>query len=304
MVPYIDSFAPAFGLILLGHLLKRGPFSEPLMWAGIERLVFFILLPALLVVSIGQADLGAMPLLRLLAAIIAGIAVGFALCAVLRRPLGLDFPGFTSLVQAGIRFNNFLGFAIAAPLFGQTGLAVGAVLTGLIVPLVNIVLVTMFTLGGAARQSVTGIIRAIVTNPLVAGCIVGFALNLAGGVPPGIAPLLRALGGASVALGLMTVGAALTIGGLRARGLVQMAAWLIKLAAVPACVFAVATLLGVDPTVSVLATLFMGLPTSSTSYVMARQMGGDGPLMAAITTSQHLAAVISLPLLIMLFRAG
>lgn len=304
MIPYIDAFAPAFGLILLGYLLKRGPFAEPLMWAGIERLVFFILLPALLVVSIGQANLGAMPLLRLLAAILVGVATGFTLCVVLRHPLGLDFPGFTSLVQAGIRFNNFLGFAIAAPLFAQTGLAVGAVLTGLIVPLVNIVLVTMFTLGGSTRPGLIATARAIITNPLVAGCIGGFALNLAGGVPPGLAPLLRALGGASVALGLMTVGAALTLGGLRARGLAQVAAWLIKLVAVPTCVFLVASLLGVDPEVRILAALFMGLPTSSTSYVMARQMGGDAPLMAAITTSQHLAAVISLPLLILLTRAG
>jgi predicted permease len=302
MVPYIDAFAPAFGLILLGHLLKRGPFPEPAMWSGIERLVFFILLPALLAVSIGQADLGAMPLLRLLAAIVAGIAVGFALCLALRRPLALDFPAFTSLVQGGIRFNNFLGFALAAPLFGQMGLAVGAVLTGLIVPMVNTVLVALFAAGGSARPTPLSVARALATNPLVLGCVVGFALNIAGGVPPGAAPLLRALGGASVALGLMAVGAALTLGSLRARLDVQAAAWAIKLVAVPACVFGVARLLGIDPAVAALAVLFMGLPTASTSYVMARQMGGDAPLMAAITTSQHLAAIISLPILVALLR--
>ena len=39
----------------------------------------------------------------------------------------------------------------------------------------------------------------------------------------------------------------------------------------------------------------MALPTAATSYVMARAMGGDAPLMAAITSSQHLLSVVTLP---------
>jgi len=303
MVPYLEAFIPAFGLILIGHLLRRGPFPDPAMWAGIERLVFFVLLPALLTVSIGQATLTALPLLRLLAAIGVGIAAGFAISLILRRLFGLDFPAFTSVVQGDIRFNNFLGFALAGPLFGASGLAVGAVLTGLIVPLVNLVLVAMFAHGGSTgRPSLAGFVRTLATNPLVAGCAAGFVLNALGGVPPGVAPLLRALGQASVALGLMAVGAALTLGSLRARLHVQAATWAVKLLIVPALVFAAATIAGVDPAATALVTLFMGLPTASTSYVTARQMGGDATLMAAITTSQHVAAIATLPLLVALLH--
>jgi malonate transporter and related proteins len=50
--------------------------------------------------------------------------------------------------------------------------------------------------------------------------------------------------------------------------------------------------------------VFMALPTATTSYVMARAMGGDAPLMAALTTTEHLAAVATLPLWIALLGLG
>ena len=49
---------------------------------------------------------------------------------------------------------------------------------------------------------------------------------------------------------------------------------------------------------------FMALPTATTSYVMARAMGGDAPLMAALTTTEHLLAVLTLPLWIALLGLG
>jgi predicted permease len=41
-------------------------------------------------------------------------------------------------------------------------------------------------------------------------CLGGFAVAWAGGLPPGVKPLAEALGRASVALGLLAVGAALS----------------------------------------------------------------------------------------------
>ena len=46
------------------------------------------------------------------------------------------------------------------------------------------------------------------------------------------------------------------------------------------------------------AVLYNGLPTSASSYVLARQMGGDGKLMAGIITATTLAAALTLPVLV------
>ena len=44
------------------------------------------------------------------------------------------------------------------------------------------------------------------------------------------------------------------------------------------------------------------VPTSPSSYVLARQMGGDAPLLAQIITLQTIFAVITMPVVIALMR--
>ena len=47
---------------------------------------------------------------------------------------------------------------------------------------------------------------------------------------------------------------------------------------------------------AVTALLFQALPTASSSYIMARQLGGDAPLMAGITAAQTVLAALAIPL--------
>ena len=42
-----------------------------------------------------------------------------------------------------------------------------------------------------------------------------------------------------------------------------------------------------DPLSTAMAMLCMALPTAATSYVIARVMVGDAPLMAAMTSTKH-----------------
>jgi predicted permease len=44
--------------------------------------------------------------------------------------------------------------------------------------------------------------------------------------------------------------------------------------------------------------VFNGSPTSAASYILARQLGGDAPLMAGIITVQTALAMITLPVLL------
>jgi predicted permease len=54
---------------------------------------------------------------------------------------------------------------------------------------------------------------------------------------------------------------------------------------------------GDDMSVTVIAA---SVPSASAAYVLARQMGGNAPLMAEILTLQTLLALISMPLMISL----
>jgi predicted permease len=59
--------------------------------------------------------------------------------------------------------------------------------------------------------------------------------------------------------------------------------------------------LGLGPEATRVGFLYALLPCSASSYVLARQMGGDAPLMANIISVQTVLAMASMPLLLILF---
>jgi predicted permease len=59
-------------------------------------------------------------------------------------------------------------------------------------------------------------------------------------------------------------------------------------------------LFGVDGMPRTVAMLAGAVPTAASSFVLARQMGGDAPLMANLITLQVIGAVVTLPLFIWL----
>jgi malonate transporter and related proteins len=304
MGPYLDAFVPAFGLLALGAVLKRSLLRDDTVWAGIEKLIFWVLLPSLLVVAIGSVKLGELPIFGMMAAIWAALALGTVASVWLSRRFRQPHKSMTSVLMGGIRFNNLVGFAIAGAMFGLPGLALGGVATGMIVPFVQVMTTTAFALGDGGRVRPLRILRQLALNPLIIGCVLGFAIAGMGGLPVGVRPLMEALGRASVALGLLAVGAALTLGALKDRVALQLWTAALKLVAVPGLTLLFCLALGLEPLATAMAVLFMALPTASSSYVMARAMGGDAPLMAAITTSQHALSVATLPLWLLLVQAA
>jgi predicted permease len=302
MMPYLDAFVPAFGLLGLGALLKRHLLPDDAVWAGIERLIFWVLLPALLVAAIGSVKLGELPVLGMMAAIWTALAIGTAASLLISRAYRQPHPAMTSVLMGGIRFNNLIGFAVAGALFGAPGIALGAVATGLIVPFVQFVTNTAFAAGGGRRPRIGAVLRQILLNPLMLACGVGFLVAWAGGLPAGVKPLLESLGRASVALGLLAVGAALSVSAMADRLSLQIVTSLLKLIIMPGLTLLFCLWLDLPPLSIAMAVLFMALPTAATSYVMARAMGGDAPLMAAITSTEHLIAMVSLPLWMLLVK--
>jgi predicted permease len=306
MNAWLDAFIPCFGLLALGALLKRSLLPDDRIWAGMEKLVFWVLLPSLIVAALAEVDLARLPLGPMAASIWGALAVGTLISVALARAMGQGPAAMTSVLQGGIRFNNLIGFAVGGAIFGAEGLALAAVATGLIVPFVQVIVVLAFAIGvapeGAARLRPLGVLRQVAKNPLLIACVLGFAVAALGGLPPGLKPMLGSLGRASVALGLLCVGAALSLASFTDRLPVQAATGVLKLLVMPVITLGFTTAFGLDGLPALFAVLFMALPTAATSYVMARAMGGDAPLIAAITTTQHMAALVTLPLWLMLLE--
>ncbi|MFM2147846.1 MAG: hypothetical protein RLZZ187_152 [Pseudomonadota bacterium] len=295
LAPWLDAFVPIFGLLALGAFLKRRLLREDAVWAGIEKLIFWVLLPCLIASALSTLRLGELPIGGLATAIWTTLLIGTAVSVMLARALGHGHAAMTSVLQGGIRFNNLMAFAIGGAIWGAPGVAMAAVVTGLIVPCVQVIVTVAFALGRDGAVRPLSLLRQVALNPLIIGVVAGFVLGALGGLPPGLQPAVRSLGQAAVALGLLCVGAALTLEGLGLRPGTQVATALLKLVCVPALTWAFCAVLGIGALPTAIAVMAMALPTAATSYVMARAMGGDAKLMAAITTSEHLLSMVTLP---------
>lgn len=283
---------PDFALILLGAGIRRWMHLGDHFWNGVEKLVYFILFPALLINAIVKTRLDLAAAMPLLATALAAMAGGMLLGAAARPLARLPALTFASVFQCGYRFNSYIALAVAGMLFGSPGIATMGLIVGAAVPVANLVSVWML-----ARHGEVGLWREVARNPLIWGTVAGFMLNLAGFVPP--APLqafLQRLADASIALGLITVGAALRLESTP--GVRGISVWLlgVKLLALPVIAALVGRLCGLGGVNYQVVVLFAALPTASSAYILAMRMGGDGRSVAWLISATTLGSMLTLPL--------
>lgn len=295
------ALVPIAILIGMGTWLRHSGFLQDSFWSQAERLGYYVLLPSLFFHSLATAQLSEVPVRDMMLALVLSTVAVAGLLVALRRLVSLDAPAFTSLFQGGVRFNNYVGVSVVAGLFGANGIALAAVANAAIVPTVNVLCVLVFARYGAnGPLSLKAIGRQLALNPLVLACVLGMAVQATGfGIPAGIDAALKALGQASLPLGLLCVGAALNLGAaaswIKPIGLSSIAKFLLM----PLATLGFCHLFGLRGEAAVAAILFQALPTASSSYIMARQLGGDAPLMAGIIAGQTLLAGVALPVVVM-----
>jgi malonate transporter and related proteins len=165
------------------------------------------------------------------------------------------------------------------------------------VPTVNVLAIFVFARYAGGQASLSGIARSVATNPLIVASALGVALKATGlGLPSGIEATLRALGQASLPLGLLCVGAAFDLLSIRQGARAAAIASAAKFLALPAVTFGLCRALEVTGATALVAMLFQSLPTATSAYILARHLGGDAPLMAGIIAFQTVLASIAIPL--------
>lgn len=298
----IDALGPVFLLILAGVVLNRLNFPGAAFWPGIERLTYYLLFPALLVHRLALAEFS-MASLGSLAAVIALGLIGVSLLVIgIRRWLAMDEVSLTSVYQGAVRFNTYIGLAGAEALFGPPGLALAAIALGLMIPMVNIGSVLAFSLvDDASRVQWKALVRGLASNPLILACLLGLVLNGAGvGLPGWSSSTLRLLGAAALPLGLLAVGVALNPQAARQDVSCILKASVLKFIVMPALLWGLALVFGLSLLHQHVLVLLGCLPTASSAYILARQLGGNASLMANIITAQSLLAFIVMPIWLVL----
>jgi predicted permease len=290
---------PDFLLIAAGWVLCRHTPLDRKVWDGVERLVYFVLFPALLFQAIARNPLQPGTALPLLACGWAVIGSGIALSYALRRAPGVDPRLHASGAQTAFRFNSYVALALAERVAGAPGLAWTALLVSVCVPACNVAAVWPL-----ARHGGQGYLRELVRNPLILATVGGLLFNLLGlRLPELAATTLARIGAAALPLGLMAVGAGLQMGALREGPGLAAGLLAIRHLVLPALAIGLVIAIGLPPAQQAIVVAFAALPTASSAYVLAVRMGGHGGYVAGLVTVSTLLAMAGLPAALAVLRA-
>jgi malonate transporter len=305
MALVITALLPVFLLIVLGFILKRSLLRLETQWHGLERLTYYVLFPVLLVQTLVKADLTTVPVAGVGGALLLALLLMSLLCLALQPLLArcaVDGPAFTSIFQGATRWQTYVALAVSVNLYGDTGLALASVAMVAIIPLVNVFSVSVLAhYASPEKQSFRAIGMTVVRNPLIWACAVGLALNMLHLPLPRIwHEVADALGRSALAIGLLVTGAGLQLAGMFRPSLAASVAVFLKLVLMPVLAIALAVWFGLSGSNLAIVAVCSAVPASSSAYVLARQMGGDAPLLAQIITLQTILAAITMPIAIAL----
>ncbi|WP_316861643.1 AEC family transporter [uncultured Cohaesibacter sp.] len=292
MNPIIEAIIPTFFLVGLGLYIRRSNLVPEDHWAGMETISYWLFFPALIFNSLYKADLKNVPLgdmtFALVAAIILMAILMLALYPLLRSVFSVDNPSYTSIYQGVLRWNGFMALAIVQKAYGDDAMALVAVAMAAMIPLINIIIVAIMAIFAAeTRPSLSNVLINIIKNPFIIASVVGLCVNLF--EIPVWGPLEASVditGRAGLACALLIVGS-----GLRLKNAIPPArdvwfACILRLVGMPAMALGFGLLFGLSGHPLDVVIIATAVPTAMNSYVLAKKMGGNAPLIAAIVTWQ------------------
>ncbi len=297
----LNALIPVFALILIGAILNYLAFPGVEFWRGAERLTYYLLFPALLFLRLSSTSVSGDIQLSQLAILLIGMLLIISVVLILGGIIfGMRGALFTSFYQGGIRFNTYVGLAAINGLIGDGGIAIAALVVGVMIPVVNLLCISVFAYAGdSPGKTLPSIIRNIITNPLILACALGILWNNFELVLPDLSiRVLELLSAAALPLGLLSVGAGIHLAALRSSFKALIVSSLIKLFVFPLLAYALCRITDVGEVVTMVVVIIASLPTASSAYILSRELGGDSKAMAAIITGHTLLAMISMPLVI------
>lgn len=304
MATILSALVPVFLVIAMGVVLRRTLLKEALHWVALERLTYYVLFPALLVVSAVKADLAKVNIIAVAGTLIGTVLLLTALLVAVNRPVRrlfkADGPDFTSFYQGAVRWNTYVVLAVAGGLFGAEGITIAALALVTLIPVVNVsAVLVLAAFSGREPPTRRYILGQLARNPYISACVVGAALNvLHVPVPAMIVEFGDILGRASLAVGLLVVGGGLALHTMTRLNPLVVASLVAKLLIKPAIATAIGLLAGLSGVELVVVSLIAAVPSAPAGYMLARQMGGNATLLAEILTLQIIAAAFTLPLVV------
>ncbi len=304
---------PVFALVALGWFIFRLKLVTDQGVDDLNRLVFYVILPAQLFIMVARADLVNHFDIKALAAALAGFFGGWLGSWI----LAVKLPAVTrgTLVSGVARPNAaFIGLPVMElvaltmpPADAALMMTTFGVLLGIMVSVYNAGTVTALRLAhhGLTRTGLIEIGFQMLINPLIIACALGMIASV---IKPGLlhgslpGTTIELLATAAIPASLLLTGMQLDMSLVRRHPKLLALGSLGKLLAVPAITYLVGRLLEVNPHALTAAVILNACPVAVATVPMARILGGDAILMAALVVVSTVGAPFAMLVWLLVLR--
>ncbi len=297
MLHIINTIVPVFAVILLGLVIRSTGYLPQDIIGPLNRLVFYIAIPAMIFRALAKASFSAHFDPYLLAGTLAPVLVVFVLSVGLARFTSIPRQRRGTFVQSCFHGNlGYIGFAVVFYLLGETGFTSASILVGFLMLLQNILSVLalqLFSPESPRGRRLLLVAKKIVVNPVILSAMAGIAYSLADLSLPVIAHrILVILSGMALPLALLVIGASLSPALIRTNLKYAILSGVVKLLVLPAAGLAFYYGVGLTADRFLPGLILLASPTATITYVMAAEMNGSVELAsAAISLNTLLSAL-------------
>ena len=196
---------------------------------------------------------------------------------------------------------GFMGLPIIESVFGATGVLYGSIV---LIP----IRLFMWTMGLSlfTKSDKKQAFKRLATHPCIWAVILGFGyMFLPWSLPSFLSDAINVLGRCTMPLAMLIVGSILSE--VNFKTVFEKATFFfsaIRLIAIPAIVFAVLTLIGIDSTVRGVAVLSTAMPAALITAMLAQKYGQDASFASKVIFVSTLFSLVTLPAIAWVLTSG
>ena len=296
LIVTVNMVMPVFLVMVVGYVCRQLNMVSSANVSAMNKLVFKLFLPVSLAKSLMTLDPNADINYSVMVYCMLGVAATFILGILIVPRLVKENAQRGVIIQALFRSNYaILGIPLIESLFPHGDNGVSAMMVMVTVPLFNVLaVITLETYRGGSFNP-KKIILGILKNPLIWGCVIGFAIFKSGIKVPELAmSTVSKLASVASPLALFSLGATIDLKKLKGNVKLLIPTVSARLVVIPGILLVIAYLLGYrGPEFAALMIAF-GAPCAVSSYTMAEQMGGDGDLAAQLVMLTTVLSIVSI----------
>jgi len=293
-----DAIMPIFILMALGYLIKKLKLADKKTLDSINKLIFKIFLPVLLFYNIYTTETAEVFDVKLMAFAAVGTVSVFILGYFAVLLITKDNAKRGVMLQDFFRANfAILGIPLVNYICNKEASELASLMVAVIIPVFNILAVISLEIfrGGEKRVNVLELLKDVITNPLIIGCVFGiifFVFDIK--LPFVLEKSIKDISSVATPLSIVILGSIFEFSGCKACVKETVITILTKLVIVPLIIIPIAVLMGFTGEALACLLVVFGGPVAVSSFPMAQQMGGDETLAVQVVVLSSALCLVTL----------